>query len=399
MAPALPATPAPPLALRAVVTEARAALPPDLAADPLRGPLLALALARAAAPGAEAGALAATIRADFAPAAPAPPLPRRGADPPPAEAARNRSAARPSGAVAGTAVAAAASPVEGWIGTTWHAPLFLLWRDALETGALGHAARLAGGAEAGAAALARTLAGPGADPLADPSIRMLLDLAEDPGPVPPARLTPATLLEALQAETWPPPNPAALVLEALPGEPPHWLLADAATATWLRLSGQPMPGVPGLPLLLGMADAAALGGATQPAGDGRVWLLGGADIPTTLPPLARLPGRLARDAAALVPPGAPDAATALAWAVLGQHVVRRFARRLPGFGHAGLDWLRANMLPETATLRQAEGRDGPRLLVRLDPPPLAPQLRMAGIVPAAYGLPGGAEVVLGFAEG
>jgi hypothetical protein len=171
------------------------------------------------------------------------------------------------------------------------------------------------------------------------------------------------------------------VLEALPGEPPHWLLADAANATWLRLSGRPLPGAPGLRLLLGAAEAATLGGAIQPAGDGRAWLLGGAPVPAPLPPLARLPGRLARDAAALAPPGAPDAATALAWAVLGQHVVRRFARRLPGFGHAGLDWLRANMLPESATLRQGEGRDGPQLLVCLDPPPLAPQLRMAGIAP------------------
>lgn len=383
--------------LRQAAATARASLPPDILADAPRRALAVLALLAAAHP---------DVAAELLSAAAAPRAPRTVVRDGPEPAARTTSGASPPAATSRPAVqapqvapraAAATSRAEAQQGFTAQAGLVLLWRDAVTDGLPELAARLAGTPERGAASMARALAGPDAeDPVQDPLLRLLLDLAEDPGPVPPARLPAADVLDALAAIAWPPLRPAALVLERLGGEDAPWLCADAATGEWLRLAPRASEAVlPGLPVL---ADAGVLPGAAAPGPDGRRWSgLAQGEIPPAPPPaLARMPGRPARDAAALAPRGAPDTATALAWAALAQHVLRRFARRVPGFAHAGPDWLRANLLPRAGTWHAAPEDGGTtRILLRLQPPPLALLLRLSGMVPAEWTLPGG--VVLGLA--
>jgi hypothetical protein len=363
---------APPASLLARLAALLAAMPPDLRREPARAALFLLARAIAERAGGPAGLPAAIA---FLLASPALPHPA------PAPALHRGLGAAPHGSA--PPVGEAASPVPPalpmapeWLGITPHAWLCLLWRDALDLGALELAAAMAGDAATGTAALARALVGPEQpDPAGDAALAPLGLLA---APIPPTRCPAAEVLARLATRAWPPARPEAGLLVPL-GQ--GWLLADAATGAWLRSGQGPAPEAASLdfPVLAG--------GLWHPA------------PPATLPALARQPDRPARDALALTPPAAPDDATGLAWAALAQAVLRRFARRLPGFGHAGPDWLRANLLGPGALRRVQLPGEAPRLEIVLDPPPLALLLRMGGLLPASYLLPDGLRVDLLLAAG
>ncbi|MBO1076169.1 hypothetical protein [Roseomonas marmotae] len=347
------------------------AVPPDLWREPPRAALFLLSRDVAERVG-EPAALAPAIA--FLLAAPVPAGPPRAPSPRPGVDDFSRDAApRP-----GEAPSSAPPPRPGpeWLGLTPHAWLYLLWRDALDLGALDLAAVMAGDAAKGAAALARALAGTGrADPAGDAA---LAPLGLSSGLVPPSCCPAAEVLSRLSAQAWPPARTEATLLLPL-GQ--GWLLANAATGAWLHCGdgSAPDPESFGFPVLAG--------GLWHPA------------PPDSPPPLARQPDRPARDAVALTPPGAPDAGSGLAWAALAQAVLRRFARRLPGFGHAGPDWLRANLLGPGALRRGHPPGEPPWLEVVLDPPPLALLLRMGGLLPASYRLPDGTRVDLLLAAG
>jgi hypothetical protein len=89
-----------------------------------------------------------------------------------------------------------------------------------------------------------------------------------------------------------------------------------------------------------------------------------------------------------MPDQAADGATRLAWAMLGAATMRAFARRLPGFTHAGPFWLRANVLPRTTGISHIVEAEAETLNVTLEPPPLALLLQMTGIARERYQLPG-----------
>ncbi|HEY0421389.1 MAG TPA: hypothetical protein VGC80_17875 [Acetobacteraceae bacterium] len=205
---------------------------------------------------------------------------------------------------------------ESFASLTANAALFMLWRSAIESSALTHAAGLAGNAAAGAAALARTLVDGGNDPLLDPAVQCLLRIANEdvPGVSDPPPL--ADLLAAMAEDGWRKPAVASAVLEVVtvpvdvaPGGQVT-VLADAATGSWIWLwpNGVPDPEDllghlgSGVPLLLDGVVAEALGAdwPSAVADEGRVWLLApGAGVPASRPPLQHQPGRLSRDLAAV----------------------------------------------------------------------------------------------------
>jgi hypothetical protein len=297
---------------------------------------------------------------------------------------------------------------------TAEAALFMLWRSAIESGALDHAAAIAGDPGSGAAMLARALSGAARDPALDPAIQRLSRVGEEDIAAPPAQITLAALLDAMRTDDWRKPAVTHAVLEVarVPVQVAPLgqvtILADAATGLWLWLWPGTLPTAqelldrigPAVALLLDCNVAGQIGAPwpREPADEGRVWLLPlEASLPVSNPPLRHLPGRLSRDLDALM--GEALLATladseeaslqdALSWACLGQRVFRDLARRLPGFTHAGPEWLRANILPRSASVVLSETRDGPELTVTAEPPALAMLSRIVGLVPRRYMLPG-----------
>ena len=66
-----------------------------------------------------------------------------------------------------------------------------------------------------------------------------------------------------------------------------------------------------------------------------------------------------------------------------QQLLRRFARRLPGFGLSQFDYLYSNFLAVSARA----DRGGDRYVVQLSRPPLALMLSLAGMTRTEYALP------------
>jgi hypothetical protein len=412
----------------AVVQDAARRLPRGWLADRPRAALLLLALTGETLARPKVPAMAAAVRSVLFGADPAGdvwrPLTRDAADPPDdGSGATARDDGRSTSREAGSAKAVRRPRDAASFATlTTNAGLFLLWRSAIESGALGHASSLAGDA-AGAAALARALAGGTEDPVLDPAVQCLLRLADEDIPPAPAALTLPALLAVMASDDWRKPAVTHAVLEiasisadaAAGGRVA--ILADAATATWLWLwPGAPPPGDEllgrlgaGAALLVDTALAEELAATWpgEPADEGRLWLLPpGARAPVSPPPLRHQPGRLARDLATVCHPvtrngrrgvdAAPGSAEQarqaasddLLWACLGQRVFRDLARRLPGFIHASPDWLRANILPRAASATLSATPDGDELTVTADPPPLAMLTRIAGLLPGRYRVPG-----------
>jgi hypothetical protein len=225
-----------------------------------------------------------------------------------------------------------------------HAALFLLWRSAIDSGVLAIAQKQAA---SGAMLLARALAGPDRTPAADPAVAWLLgDPVADASGLPPLSLVDI------------PPDSSPVrqaVLQTIDGPLACTILADAATGGWRKIwRERPDPAQLGDCELVEAEQARSL-----------------------------LPDRVAIDLAGLALAGG-DPETVLAWAWLAERVMRDFARRIPGFAHASVAWLRANLLPANALVSLRDEI----LDVHFSPPPVGMLLRIAGLHATDYRLPG-----------
>jgi hypothetical protein len=331
-----------------MAVQAAAGLPQDLAADPHRAALLLLASIVAELPAAAAETRAALVRTMLA---------RLAIDRSPrivtASQSENRAAGPDASPQAARTHDAPIQPVTPdavpFATMSQNAALFLLWRSAIESGVLAIAAQV--GAAGGAMALARALAGPDRDPTTDPAVAWLLgDEAADGHDLPPLRLA------AIQPE--PGPIPRA-VLQSIDGALACHVLVDASTGGWRGVWRQ----------------------APDPA------LLRDCELIEPAAATALLPGRVAADLAGLALVGG-DPETVLAWAWLAERVIRDFARRIPGFAHASVAWLRANLLPTSALVTRCDEAGTECLEVHFNPPPVGMLLRIAGLHATDYRLPG-----------
>jgi hypothetical protein len=158
------------------------------------------------------------------------------------------------------------------------------------------------------------------------------------------------------------PEPAPIaraVLQSIDGAPACYVLVDASTGGWHGVWRQ----APDLALF----------------GDG--------ELIETAAATSLLPGRVATDLAGLTLVGG-DSETVLAWAWLAERVMRDFARRIPGFAHASIAWLRANLLPAGALITRCDQAGTECLEVHFNPPPVGMLLRIAGLHATDYRLPG-----------
>jgi len=232
-----------------------------------------------------------------------------------------------------------------------NAALFLLWRSAIESGVLARAEEARAG---GPLALARALAGRDRNPASDPAVGWLLRSERcETHDAPPLSLGDIRT-EAIAAQRG--------ILYTVDGELSCHVLADAATGAWLGVWREP-------------PDSTFFGDCEliEPA------------LATSL-----LPSRIADDLSGLrLAAGDPE--TVLAWAWLAERVMRDLARRIPGFAHASVAWLRANLLPTGALVDFRDEREIEILEVQFDPPPVGMLLRIAGLHATEYRLPGTAR--------
>jgi hypothetical protein len=336
-----------PTVLTTMAVRAAAGLPPDLAADPHRAALLLLARVVAELPATAAETRAEAVRAMLA---------RVATDRSPRIVMASQSENRPAGPDASPNAAraddASVRPVvpdaAPFATMSQNAALFLLWRSAIESGVLATATRVGAG---GAMALARALAGPDRDPVTDPAVAWLLrDEPADGHELPPLRLA------AIRPE--PTPIPQA-VLQSIDGALGCYVLVDASNGGWRGVWRQ----------------------APDPA------LLRDCELIEPAAATSLLPSRVAADLAGLALVGG-DPETVLAWAWLAERVMRDFARRIPGFAHASVAWLRANLLPLSAFVTRCDEAGMECLEVHFNPPPVGMLLRIAGLHATDYRPPG-----------
>jgi hypothetical protein len=327
-----------------IAIQAAARLPPDLAADRSRASLLLLARVVAELPAATAETRAQSM------------LARLAIDRPPRIVMVSQSEDQPASLDASPKAADTDNaPVQRVIPDaapfatmSSNAALFLLWRSAIESGVLATAARVGAG---GPMALARALAGPDKDPATDPAVAWLLRYeTADVHELPPLSLA------AIELE--PTPIPRAM-LQSIDGALACYVLVNASTGGWRGVWRQSPD-----PTLFGDCELIEPAEAT--------WLL---------------PGRVAADLAGLALVGG-DPETVLAWAWLAERVMRDFARRIPGFAHASIAWLRTNLLPASALVTRSEEAGTECLEVHFNPPPVGMLLRIAGLHTLDYRLPG-----------